>query len=438
MASEYRAPQPLPRIPPTDEILPATRRQIQAKESLIESILQTVSPSTACFNNVIAPLAADADNTCGEYAVIDALKYGSSDQATQRAVEEGYVLWSNTDRENDKRKKLSQLIKAVKDKAEPLDYESEKLVARTLEDYTGTGFGELSQEDLVSWQATMQEIEGLKTEFARNLRHYHGTLSFTDEELDGIPKIEVESYQIGPDGKRQIPVNGRDDSTVMRYANNPDTRKRMLEAHGMKVPQNAALFTQIVHLKDLNARRRGLGSHAAFRLPDRMAESTEWIDNLLDSLAKKLRPLGEKYTLRLEAKKRSHLASANAKIESWDIPYYRRLIEEEAAVDHKRISEYFPARHTVVAMLDLFSSYLQLHFAPIPAEELKGSTWSDDIEVWSVWDKRADANGMFIGYLYADLFERPNKYKGDQCVNLQPVGPSHDGFIMILRKANFL
>jgi metallopeptidase MepB len=388
--------------------------------------LQTVSPSTACFDNVIAPLATLRNSECGERAVIDALKYGSSDRATQAAVEEAAVLWADNREDYTTRSKLLELIKAVKDKSEPLDCESEKLVAAIFEDYTPIGPSEMSIEDRLSWEATMQEIEGLKTEFTRNLRHYHGTLSFTDEELDGVPKIEVESYQIGPDGKRQVSVNGRDDSTVMRYANNPETRKRMLEAHGMKVPQNVALFKRLFQLRDLNARRAGLKSHAAFRLPDRMAESTEWIDNLLESLAEKLHPLGKRYALRLEAKKRSHLASNIAKMEPWDIPYYRRLIEEEAAVDHKRISEYFPLRPTVGAMLDLFAACLQLHFAPIPAEELKGSTWSDDIEVWSVWDKRPTANGAFIGCLYTDLLERPNKYKGSQCVNLQPVGPPWD------------
>jgi len=199
----------------------------------------------------------------------------------------------------------------------------------------------------------------------------------------------------------------------------------------MKVPQNAELFKRMVHLRDQNARLLGHKSHAAFRLPNRMAESTEWIEQLLDTISGKLLPHGKRDFGRLEDKKRDHLAADNAhpgetKLESWDVAYYRRLIEEEAAVDHKRISEYFPLRHTVGAMLELFASGLQLHFSPIFAEELKGSTWSDDIEVWSVWDKRADANGAFIGYLYADLLERPNKYKGNQCVNLQPVCPARN------------
>ena len=72
-------------------------------------------------------------------------------------------------------------------------------------------------------------------------------------------------------------------------------------------------------------------------------------------------------------------------------------------------------------MLGLFSSYIQLRFAPMPAEELLGSRWSDDVEVWSVWNDRSEAESVFVGSLYLDLLERPKKYKGNQCVNLQPV-----------------
>jgi metallopeptidase MepB len=252
-------------------------------------------------------------------------------------------------------------------------------------------------------------------------------MSLTDEELDGIPKVQLDSYPIGPDGKREVPVDGGGASTFMRYANNADVRKRMQEAHGMKVPQNAALFKQIIRLRDSRARAIGYKSHAAYRLPDRMVESTEWVDSLLDMLTEKLLPHGKAEFEKLEKKKKAHLEAANihpgeVKIESWDIAYYERLVEEEAAVDHKRIVEFFPLRRTVGAMLEVFASCLQLHFAPIPAEDLRGSTWSDDIEVWSVWDQRPEADGAFVGYLYADLLERPNKFKGNQCVNLQKVG----------------
>jgi len=75
----------------------------------------------------------------------------------------------------------------------------------------------------------------------------------------------------------------------------------------------------------------------------------------------------------------------------------------------------------VPAMLDVFASCLQIRFTPIQKSLLQGCTWHEDVEAWSLWDDREDSEGEFIGYLYTDLLERPNKYKGNQCVNLQCV-----------------
>ena len=106
----------------------------------------------------------------------------------------------------------------------------------------------------------------------------------------------------------------------------------------------------------------------------------------------------------------------------WDVFYYGRLVEqEEGPSSFDAIAEYFPLQHTVEAMLRLFSDCLQLRFESMPSEHLRGSTWSDDVQAWAVWDERPDHLGAFIGYLYADLLERPGKYRGNQCVNLQPV-----------------
>ena len=144
----------------------------------------------------------------------------------------------------------------------------------------------------------------------------------------------------------------------------------------------------------------------------------------------------------LEETKLNYLATGAAvptsealesKIHSWDVIYYWRMIEEKAAVDHVRIAEYFPLRHTVNIMLELFSSYLNLHFSPIPKDEMSGSIWSEDIEAWSVWDEKKTDGDNFAGYLYADLLERPNKYKGNQCVNIQPVSISPNNPYLFFR-----
>jgi len=105
----------------------------------------------------------------------------------------------------------------------------------------------------------------------------------------------------------------------------------------------------------------------------------------------------------------------------WDFIYYSAMLNKEVQVDHAAIAEYFPLRHTVSTMLDIFADCLQLRFEPIPKEELREPLWHEDVEAWEVSDERMESKGNFIGFLFADLLGRPNKYKGNQSVNLQPV-----------------
>lgn len=100
---------------------------------------------------------------------------------------------------------------------------------------------------------------------------------------------------------------------------------------------------------------------------------------------------------------------------------YSGILNKEVQADNAEIAEYFPLRHTVSAMLDIFADCLQLRFEPIPKEELRESLWHEDVEAWVVSDERLESKGDFIGFLFADLLSRPNKYKGNQSVNLQPV-----------------
>jgi metallopeptidase MepB len=104
------------------------------------------------------------------------------------------------------------------------------------------------------------------------------------------------------------------------------------------------------------------------------------------------------------------------KLMPWDFFYYSAMVSKETQVVHAAIAEYFPLRHTVSAMLDIFADCLQLRFGPIPKEELQSSIWYDDVEAWIVSDERLETKGNFIGFLFADLLGRPNKYKGNQSV----------------------
>ena len=112
----------------------------------------------------------------------------------------------------------------------------------------------------------------------------------------------------------------------------------------------------------------------------------------------------------------------------WDIFYYSSILQREKQVDHAAIAEYFPLRHTFSVMLETFAECLHLRFTPLPVGD---HLWHEQVQAWSVWEKDETGADYFAGYFFADLIGRPNKYKGNQSVNLQPVLPAYLSIFVI-------
>lgn len=421
--------QHLPLLPNLADITNTAQRHVAEHRIVIDTIMSEVTIVTARFSNVMAPIAELENKQSGEKATIAALRFAAMEKAMQHAVEEAEKIWLDYNAEVDKNTTLFNLLWAVKSKNEQLDHESQRLLDRFLMRYTDCGHGSLDNDGIQEWHSTNQEIEALCTQFNRNVREFDGNscgVFFTDDELEGIPQYELEDYQIGLDGKRRIPLRWGLYVSVLRFARNSETRKRFQLAWGQRLPENIHLFKRIALLRHKNARLRGYKSHAASRLPYRMAVSTEWVDSLLEELSVVMIAEGKKRFELIERTKIRNNATNDItesnNMGSWDVAYYNRILNEESAsVNQEKIMEYFPFHHTFNTLLELFATYLQLRFEKLPAEQLDGHIWCPDVEVWRLWDERPETKGMPIGYLYADLLGRPHKYKGNQAVNLQPV-----------------
>ncbi len=77
-----------------------------------------------------------------------------------------------------------------------------------------------------------------------------------------------------------------------------------------RFPENVSILRGVLSLRDENARALGYQSHAASRIPSRIAESSEWIDSMLNGLSETMLPYGkvedEKYMRKTEESARSN------------------------------------------------------------------------------------------------------------------------------------
>ncbi|KAL2880813.1 hypothetical protein SGCOL_003840 [Colletotrichum sp. CLE4] len=430
-------PQPLARVLAADEIIPTVQRVLANQHAAREHAAATIKPSEATFANTIAPFLRADDETQGETGSFSVLRFSGPDKATREAVDEGMRLWSASTAERLRMKGVYELVDAVRERDEKELGDEERRVVRDLWlDYRGAGHGVLDGEGIGVYLERRERIEELKRAFRKNLYEGSGGLWFTEMELDGVPRAEMERWKGGRDdvpeerGKRFVTLERADYDAVLRHARDPETRRRVYVAFDNRFPENVPLFKEMLILRDENARMLGYGSHADFRIERRVAPSTEWVEGFLERLSEGLEPRGREEMAGLAERKRTDIGirgdtiegeegSEEGKILPWDFDYYTRLLEEEADVDQEMISEYFPLNHTLSAMLGLFSEFLGLEFELVPEQDLVGSIWDKEVQVWAVWEGRGERKGQFVGYLYADVLWREGKYRTACNVNLQ-------------------
>lgn len=422
----------MPRMLAASEIVPAMKRIIANRKSIRDAVASTVTPGTASFENVIRPWLEAEDRDAGVWQVIDMYRYAAPDQATRDAAEEATRLMSERGSDFVMREDLYLLVKGASDRDDAPDEESKKAVSKLLREFEDVGHGRLSPDQRKAYLDTRKEIGRLCQIFNQNIREKKEGIWFTSEQLKGVALSELEGLEVSTEshdlGKVFIDYSKRADrNLVLRYAENPETRKRLYIGNENKLRENIPLFKEIVVLRDRNARLLGYASHAEKRLQDRVAPSTHWVDEVLGRLRDELVPKGKQELDLLISKKKDQLGDQEGTygILPWEFHYYKRLVEEEQQIDQEKISEYFPLETTVAAMLRLFAAFFQLQFEPVYPPDVGGSTWHRDVNAWNVWDDRDSHKGAFIGYLYSDILYRERKYKGNQNVNLQPVSPPY-------------
>ncbi|KAJ5948685.1 peptidase family M3 [Penicillium verhagenii] len=441
-AIKMSLPQPLPRVLTAEEVVPSMQRILCQWQTLRDQILKTTTPSTATFSNTMLPLAQLENTLGGETGMIYMLQYGSPFLEVQEAFDRAHKLYLEALALWGADEPFFRLLQAAKEKPEfqTLDPESQHLLEKELLKYKHSGHGILVPEDVEVYLKQRTEIEELLRTFNQNVTMENGGVSFTLEELAGVPDDELAKWlddsEVATDEhekRKFVPFANGGTRAVLAYADRPETRKKMFLADDLKLEKNKTILEEIVKRRAKQAQMLKYPTHADFRIEIRMAKTTAWVKTLLSRLKETLVPLGRDEIAalqhrRLEDLQRRGIQQVGDGFPPWDKSYYTRLVKKDLAIDHQKISEFFPLEQTAIGMLNIFASLLGLRFDLIPSESLPaGVLWHDTVQLYSVWDTNDDG---FLGYLYLDLLWREYKYRGNQSVNiecgyLRPDGTRH-------------
>ncbi|KAF8905842.1 hypothetical protein CPB84DRAFT_1726845 [Gymnopilus junonius] len=294
-----------------------------------------------------------------------------------------------------------------------LSPEERRLVEKMILDGKRNGLA-LSADERAELTVLKKELKQVCSEFRRNFNEENGSISFGEEELKGVPQDEIAGYTKSTDDDKEtytVALKGPDIGSILGYAENSQVRKKAYEAQGARLAVNVPLFSRAMELRRRIATVLRYNTWADYVTEIKMAKSGKVVEDFLNDLEEKLKPLGiNEIKALLELKRKEHEERGlpfDGKFYEWDHGYYRRLLlKQTLGLDGLVIKQHFPVSVVVPAVLSIYKDLFSLRF-----EEVKdASTWHPEVQLFAVWEKGANDDSGFLGYFYLDLYPRPGKY----------------------------
>ena len=283
---------------------------------------------------------------------------------------------------------------------------------------SGAGLAEGQRAEFVRLS---KELTDLELHFGQNVENDATTIEITKAQAAGLPPDLVGALKPTAAGY-VVHVNDSTASPFLDNASDEAARKAYAIAFGnIASPANVALLQRAIAIRDRLAHLMGFPTWAAYQLDVRVDRSPEHISKFLTDLDAELMPRARQTVVELTALKAKATGDPHAVLQAWDVSYYRtQLDKSKYAVDQQEIRRYFPAAHTVDAVLAIYQHLLGVRFTQIP----NATSWHDDVTEYAVADA---ASGKFLGSFFLDLYPRAGKPGGAFNAPIVPVRRLADG-----------
>jgi len=281
------------------------------------------------------------------------------------------------------------------------------LLLKTLrEDFEDTGVN-LPPAQRKRAKEINDRVMSLGQEFERNIRDARTRLSFSIEQLRGVPEAVWGGAQRDDQGQVLLGLDTSTYLSVMQGASEAATRERMWRAKTNEGgAPNLTLLAEIGQLRREYATLFGAASYADFTLRRRMAHSAReaqaFLDHVLKAVsAREATELGE---LRAAKARELGLLLDQVTLQRWDAAYYQeRIRRERYAVDQEAFRAYFPPQASLAFVMRVIEKMLGVHYVQVTGRKL----WHPEVQAYAVIDS---TSGLPIAALYVDPFAREGKY----------------------------
>jgi len=376
------------------QVLAEARARVTAMEAIPldkvtpESILDQWDKDQIMIENVTGPVAI-LNNVHPDKKVRDA-----ADECSLKVSSFYTELFQN--------KKLFERVKRVK----PATAVQRQFQKDLLEAFEDSGVS-LPVAKRKRYKEISDRLTELSQEFGKNVRDNTTKLTFTPEEVKGLPQAYLDRVTKDANGNIVVGFDYPDFNPFMANSQSESARKRYYIAYMQRgTKRNLELLDEVVTLRKEIAALYGVPSFAHYVTKRRMVENPETVTRFLKDVkdvvtSAEKKDLGELSQLKAEL---TGTSPASTTINRWDLDFYReRLREKRFKIDQEALRKYFPTRQAVDWLLDVSEQMYGIKF-----ERASVPLWHEDAMFFDLKD--ADS-GKFIGSVYLDLYPREGKYK---------------------------
>ena len=236
-------------------------------------------------------------------------------------------------------------------------------------------------------------------------------------ELAGVPQDVVDTACAAADkdghtGQAKLTLKMPCYLPVMQFAHSSALRERLYRVYTTRASDqaegeakkydNTALMSEILALRQEEARLLGYDNYAQVSVVPKMAESPEKVIAFLRDLATKARPYAENDLADLRAFAQQTLG-LRGDLNAWDIPYLsEKLKEARYSFSEQEVKQYFTAPKVLAGLFRIIETLFE-----VSIRRDQAPVWHPAVEFY-----RIERDGALVGQFYLDPPARPGKRGG--------------------------
>lgn len=393
--------RPLIRLLTAEQIAPYCKKGLSDLRRNVASLEKLPGPRAGDAKLVFAQwnrLQIKAEDLQGPVEILNNM---SPDQKVRSNAETCLVDINKFATELLQSEKLYARFKAIK----PGDPVEQKLRKDTLDGFDDTGVS-LPPPKRSRMKAILNRMEELSQEFARIIRDNNQKLTFSAEELKGLPEAYLARVKRDDKGNYLLGFEYPDYVPFMEYSDNAEARRRYQFAFNNRgTPKNLVLLKEAMDLRHEIAALFDLPSYAHFVIQRRMAKTPDAVTRFLGEVQLAVTELEKKELEELRAFEADALKIpvAGIKIERWDVSYWQQKLKQARYnVDQNALRKYFPTDAAVDWAMSISGTLYGVEFKPVAVP-----VWHDDVRYFDVFDVESHQR---IAGVYIDMFPRDGKY----------------------------